>query len=389
MKYDWDTPVERIGTDCFKWDWNRREGDLPMWVADMDFKAAPAITEEIRKRAEHGVFGYTMVPESWYSAYLDWWRDRHGYAMEKEWIMYVSGVIPAISSTIRALTAPGRKVIVQTPVYNAFFSCITNNGCQIAENQLIYENGGYRMDLDDLEEKASDPGTDIMILCNPHNPAGKIWDKETLVKVGEICARNNVTVISDEVHCDIVTPGSSYTPFAAASETCRGISVMVMAATKAFNIAGINSACISVADKALNKKIRFAADRDEIAHFSIFSGVAATAFRECGDWLDEMCEYVSQNRKYAAEFIKNELPELHLIDGDATYLLWLDISSLGVSSKALANHLRNTTGLFVTPGSQYGKGGEGFLRINAGCPRLLVQDGLNRLKTGIRLRSEP
>ena len=143
MEYDWDTPVERIGTDCFKWDWNRREGDLPMWVADMDFKAAPAITEEIRKRAEHGVFGYTMVPESWYSAYLDWWRERHGYAMEKEWIMYVSGVIPAISSTIRALTAPGRKVIVQTPVYNAFFSCITNNGCQIAENQLIYENGDH------------------------------------------------------------------------------------------------------------------------------------------------------------------------------------------------------------------------------------------------------
>ena len=384
MKYDWDTPVNRLGTDCFKWDWNHRDGDLPMWVADMDFKAAPAITDYIKKRAEHGVFGYTMVPDSWYDAYINWWRDRHGYEMEKEWIMYVSGVIPAISSTIRALTVPCKKVVVQTPVYNAFFKCITNNGCSVVENKLIYENGTYSMDLDDLESKLSDPDTDILILCNPQNPSGMIWDKETLVKVGEICARNNVTVISDEIHCDITKPGTSYVPFASASEVNRDITVMVIAATKAFNIAGINSACVSVANKELNKKIRFALDRDEVCHYSVFSGVAAVAFSECKDWLDEMREYIDTNKEYASDFIEKELPELHLVNGDATYLIWLDISPLGTTSKKLANHLRDKTGLFVTPGSQYGKGGEGFLRINIGCPRSVLEDGLARLKKGIR-----
>ena len=382
MKYDWDTPVNRFGTDSIKWD--VKEGELPMWVADMDFKTAPLITERIIERAAHGVYGYSGDAPSWYEAYINWWDKRHGYKMQKNWLIFTTGVIPAISSSVRKLTTPGEKVLIQTPVYNVFFNCILNNGCTVVENPLIYEDGNYHMDFEDLEAKLKDPQVTLMILCNPHNPVGKIWDKETLARVGELCFENNVTVISDEIHCDITKPGIGYVPFASVSDICRDNSITCIAPTKAFNLAGIKTAAVSVPNARLRHKIWRAVNTDEVAEPNVFAVLSAvTAFNDCGDWLDEMREYVWANRAYVEEFIRENLPDLYVVPGDATYLLWIDISKLGMSSDEFAKKLREQTGLFITSGRHYGECGDGFIRVNIACPRVTLEDGLSRLKQGV------
>ena len=382
MKYDFDTPVIRYGTDSIKW--KVEEGELPMWVADMDFRTAPQIIEAIKKRADHGVFGYSDVEDEWYDAYINWWESRHGLTMDRSWLMFVTGVIPAISSAVRRLTVPGEKVLIQTPVYNVFANIVVHNGRTLTESPLVYENGGYHMDLADLEAKAADPEVKAMILCNPHNPVGKIWDRQTLAEVGRICHENGVTVISDEIHCDITSPGFSYVPFASASDICRDNSICVMAPTKCFNLAGLHSACISVADKTLRAKIRKGIFTDDCSEPNSFSCTAAiTAFNECGDWLDEMNAYVEQNRRRVSEFLAAELPQLYLVPGNATYLLWIDISGTGCKSLELARHIRKTTGLFITEGVHYGSCGDDFLRMNIACPASVLEDGLMRLKKGI------
>jgi len=383
MKYDFDTPVQRYGTDSIKWD--VKEGELPMWVADMDFRTAPQIIDAIKERADHGVFGYmTDIPE-WYDAYINWWSSRHDFTMQKDWLMFATGVIPIISSAVRKLTTPGEKVIIQTPVYNVFFNCIQNNGCTVVENPLVYENGGYRMDFDDLESKLKDPQVTLMILCNPQNPAGRIWSREELAKVGELCAANNVIVISDEIHCDITAPDRSYVPFASVSETCRNNCIMCIAPTKAFNLAGMKSAAACVPNRSLRHKIWRAINTDEVAEPNSFAVIAAIkAFNESGDWLDELREYIEGNRRRVTEFINTELPELFVVPGDATYLLWIDISKLNTGSREFAKSLRSKTGLFLTEGIHYGKNGDGFVRLNIACPRVTLEDGLQRLKEGVR-----
>ena len=382
MKYDFDTTIQRFGTDSIKWD--VKEGELPMWVADMDFKTAPQIIEAIRKRAEHGVFGYMSDRPEWYEAYMNWWSSRHSFEMSKEWLLFSTGVIPIISSTVRKLATPGEKIVIQTPVYNVFTNCIVNNGCTVAENRLLYENGAYSIDWDDLEAKLADPQVSLMILCNPHNPIGKIWDRETLARIGEMCAAYNVVVISDEIHCDVTAPGCEYVPFASVSPVCRDNCIMCIAPTKAFNIAGLKSAAACIPNKDLRHKVWRAINTDEVAEPNSFAIVAAVAaFNESGDWLDEMCKYVEGNRRRVAEFISSELPSLSLVPGNATYLLWIDISSLGMPSKKVAEHIRSTTGLFVTAGRYYGENGDGFLRMNVACPRTTLEDGLERLKRGV------
>lgn len=385
--YDFDTPINRRGTDSVKWD--VAEGELPMWVADMDFKTAPAIIDALVKRADHGIFGYADVDDGWYDAYINWWDRRHGIKLEKEWLMFCTGVIPAISSAVRKLTTPNENVVIQTPVYNIFFNSIVNNGCRVLENRLIYKEGKYSIDFNDLKAKLSDPQTTLMILCNPHNPVGKIWDKETLAKIGELAAEYDVTVISDEIHCDITKPGTEYVPFAAASDTCRDISVTCIAPTKAFNIAGVMTAAISVPNPKLRHKVWRAINTDEVAETTVFAATAAkAAFNHGEDWLEEMRSYVFENRRIAGEFIKENIPGVSLVDGDATYLLWIDISSLGVSSRRAAKFIREKTGLFITAGSVYGECGDRFFRMNVACPRVYLYDGLNRLKRGIDLLKE-
>ena len=242
MKYDFDKVTDRRGTNSLKWD--VKENELPMWVADMDFETAPEIKDAIISRAAHGVFGYGVIPDEWYGAYTGWWKRRHGFDMKKEGLIFCTGVIPAISSAVRKLTTPGEKGLIQTPVYNIFFNSILNNGCTVLENPLIYKDGGYEMDLADLDKKLSDPQVSLMILCNPQNPVGKIWDAQTLAKVGELAKKHGVTVISDEIHCDITSPGKKYVPFASVNQVNRDISITCIAPTKAFNIAGIQTAAV-------------------------------------------------------------------------------------------------------------------------------------------------
>jgi len=383
MKYDFNTPVNRRGTDSIKWD--VADNELPMWVADMDFKTAPSIIGALVKRAEHGVFGYSDVSDEWYSAYINWWDRRHNFKMKKEWLMFCTGVIPAISSIVRKLTTPNENVLIQTPVYNIFFNSIINNGCRVLESPLVYEDGVYSIDFQDLESKLSDPQTTLMILCNPHNPVGKIWDRETLGRIGELAKKHGVAVVSDEIHCDITRPGVGYTPFASVSDTCRDVSITCIAPTKAFSIAGVQTAAICVPDPYLRHKVWRGINTDEVAEPSVFATAAAVAaFNEGEDWLNEMCEYVFENRRIADKYIKEKIPEIKLIDGDATYLLWLDMTSLGCDSKTLYKTIREKTGLFVSTGSVYGKCGDGFLRMNIACPRIYLEDGLDRLKRGVQ-----
>lgn len=382
MTYDFDTPTERRNTNSLKWD--VAEGELPMWVADMDFQTAPEIREAIMKRAEHGIFGYSVIPDAWYEAYIQWWKMRHGYTMERDWLIFCTGVVPAISSIVRKLTTPAEKVLIQTPVYNIFFNSILNNGRQVLESPLRYDGKEYRIDFADLEEKLSDPQTALMILCNPHNPTGKIWDRQTLEKIGALCSRHHVTVVSDEIHCDLTDPGESYVPFASVSETCRQISITCMAPTKAFNLAGLQTAAVSVPDEVLRHKVWRALNTDEAAEPNAFAVEAAvTAFTRGADWLDALRDYLYENKKLAEAYIEKEIPDVRAVASQATYLLWLDCSGLIGCGREAAGFLRRETGLYLSEGSQYGGNGADFLRMNIACPRAVLKDGLERLKNGL------
>ncbi len=382
MAYDFDKVIDRRNTNSLKWD--VKENELPMWVADMDFETAPEIREAIRKRARFGVFGYQIMPDQWYEAYIGWWSSRHAYRMEKDWLMFCTGVIPAVSSAVRKLTTPAEKVLIQTPVYNIFFNSILNNGREVLENPLKYEDGKYEMDFADLEKKLADPQTSLMILCNPQNPAGRIWSREELARVGELCAKHHVTVISDEIHCDLTALGMGYVPFASASEICRDISVTCIAPTKTFNLAGLQTAAVCVPDPFLRHKVWRGLNTDEVAEPNSFAvDAAVAAFTKGGPWLDELREYIFLNEQAVAEFLAEELPQVKLARHEATYLLWLDCAQVTQDSEELASFLREKTGLFVTAGAHYGDAGKQFLRVNIACPRETVRDGLERLKRGI------
>lgn len=383
MKYDFDTPVNRKGTNSLKWD--IKEHELPMWVADMDFKTAPEITEAIIERARHGVFGYNIIPDEWYDAYVNWWRDRHGFEIEHDWLIFSTGVIPIISSVVRKLTTPAEKVVIMTPVYNIFFNSIINNGRFPLECPLRFENGEYSIDFESLEEKLADTQTSMLIFCNPHNPVGKIWDRETLARVGELCEKHGVVVVSDEIHCDLTKPGREYVPFASASEVCKRISVTCIAPTKTFNIAGMQTAAAMVPNELLRRKVNRTLNTDECAEPNSFAIQAAVAaFTKGGEWLEELREYIDKNRETVSSFIESELPELKLVKSEATYLLWLDCSAVCNNSETLAEYIREKTGLYLSDGVQYGKGGERFLRLNIACPASVLSDGLQRLKKGIK-----
>ena len=381
MRYDFDTPVERRGTDSLKWDVG--EGELPMWVADMDFETAPEIREAIACRAAHGIYGYTNLPADWADAYADWWRDRHHYAMEKDSLIFVTGVVPAISSLVRKLTTPGERVLVQTPVYNIFFNSIVNSGRFPAECPLVYRDGQYDVDFAALEAALSDPQVSLMILCNPHNPVGRIWDAEQLSRIGALCKRYGVTVISDEIHCDLTDPGREYVPFASVSALCREISVTCLAPTKAFNLAGIQTAAVSVPEPHLRHKVWRALNTDEVAEPNVFAGIAAAAaFRHGGPWLDALRAYLCENKQFAARYLAENVPAVRWVRSEATYLMWLDVSALPDAAN-FARVLRGRTGLYLTGGAVYRGNGADFLRMNIACPRVRLEDGLERLKRGV------
>jgi cystathionine beta-lyase len=379
--YDFDTPVNRQGTNSLKWDWKKNV--LPMWVADMDFRTAPEIIEALTTRAEHGVFGYSMAPDEWSDAYINWWDRRHHFTMKKEWLMFCIGVIPAVSCCVRALSAPGDSVLVMSPVYNHFFNCIEDNGRQALENRMTYADGNYSIDFADLEEKLKDPKCTLMILCNPHNPIGKIWDKETLDKIGDLCAANHVIVISDEIHCDLTVPGKEYVPFASVSETCRDNSITCLAPTKCFNMAGLHTAAVSIPNVRLRHAVKKEMQATEVTSVNAFAVQAAVAaFTRGEEWLNELNAYLAKNRTIVTEFLKEELPELTLVPGTATYLLWIDCRKVAENSDIFADYLCEHVGLFLNAGTSYRGDGKYFLRLNTACPASMLKDGLNRLKEG-------
>lgn len=387
MTYDFDRIVDRRRTDSLKWD--VAENELPMWVADMDFETAPAIREAIAARAAHGIYGYTVLPDAWYDAYIGWWQERHGFKMEKDWLIFCTGVVPAISSIVRKLTTPAEKVLVMTPVYNIFFNSIRNNGREVLACPLHFDGEGYSIDFEELEQKLADPQTTLMLLCNPHNPIGKIWDKETLAAIGMLCRRHHVTVVADEIHCDLTAPGRDYVPFASVSADCRDNSITCLAPTKAFNIAGLQTAAVSVPDSTLRHKVWRGLNTDEVAEPSAFAVTAAiAAFTKGAPWLSELRAYVAENRRVTTAFVEKEIPQIHVVDGDATYLLWLCCNRLHTDSETLAAFIRKETGLYLSAGGSYGGDGDAFLRMNIACPRSTLLDGLQRLKRGIAAFSD-
>lgn len=384
MKYDFDRIISREGTFSVKWD-SVEKDEIPLWIADMDFATAPAVLEAVQKRAAHGIFGYSDIPDEWAAAYVHWWKTRHDFELEKENLIFCVGVIPAISTAVRKFSTPAEKVVVLTPVYNIFFNSIVNNGRRISDCPLLYEDGKYSIDFDLLEEKLSDPLATMLIFCNPHNPVGKIWTREELSRIGELCKKHHITVVSDEIHCDIVSPGKSYVPFPSPSETCRQISITCIAPTKCFNIAGINTAAVYVPDEALRNRMNRALNTDEVAEPNSFAVTAAVAaFTKGASWLDSLCEYIEENRRFACSFFAWNIPQIKPVSAEATYLLWLDVSALSDDSRALCDFFRRKARVRLAAGAEYGASGESFLRLNLASPRPLLEEALNRMKNSLR-----
>lgn len=385
MKYNFDEIIPRRGTNSYKWDSSADADVLPMWVADMDFRTAPPVVEALKKRVEHGVFGYVRVPDAYYEAITNWFARRHAWRIEKEWIIYTTGVVPALSAVIKALTTSGDKVVVQTPVYNCFFSSIRNNGCEVITSPLIYENGTYQMDFIDLEQKVADPGVKVLLLCNPHNPAGRVWTKQELTRLGEICLRNDVWVVSDEIHCELVFPGHTYIPFASVSEEFQMHSITCTSPSKAFNLAGIQIANIVSADADIRMKIDKAININEVCDVNPF-GIEAlmAAYTDGVEWLEELNRYLFANYHCLRAYFDEYLPEFSVVSLEGTYLVWVDCSVLKQPSEAIMKTLLDKEKLWVNEGSLYGEAGEGFIRINIACPRQQLIEGLKRLRRALK-----
>ena len=383
--YGFDEEVARRGTNSVKWD-EAGQGVLPMWVADMDFRTAPCVRVAVERRAAHGVFGYTHVPDVYYEAVVGWFARRHGWHVEREWILYTSGVVPALSAVIKALARPGDRVLVQTPVYNCFFSSIRNNGCEVVQMPLLCRGGQWVMDYDALEHEAAHPRASLLLLCNPHNPVGRVWTREDLERLGCICQRHGVAVVSDEIHGELAFPGHPYTPFGTLEEF-RKTSVICTSPSKAFNTAGLQIANIMAEDAGWRQRIDRAINDNEVCDVNPF-GVEAlmAAYREGGPWLDALLEYLQGNFKVMQAFCRERLPEFPVADLEGTYLAWMDCRALGMPSADLEEALRKEARLWLNAGTMYGEGGEGYMRWNLACPRSRMVEGLRRFEEYVRRR---
>ena len=427
QKYDFDQNVRRRGTGCVKWDEvpegftaEEMQDVVPLWVADMDFAVAPAIQEAVRRRAEHPVFGYTVVGDEYYDAVIGWFRRRHGWTIRREEILYTTGVVPAMSVAIKALTMPGERVLILSPDYTCFFSSIINNGCQVGEAVLrptpcpsrgegrkdssaaegdhcsavegdfapLPSGGarGWAVDWSDFEAQCADEKTTVFLLCNPHNPTGRVWTREELERMNDICLRHGVKVVSDEIHCELTMPGHRFQPFAAVSEACRQNSVILNSPSKSFNIAGLQAANIICANKEWRRRLDRAININEVCDLNPFGPVAlVAAYNESEDWIDELCQYLWQNYLSLCEFVARELPQLRVSRLEGTYLPWVDVSRLGVPVEQLCDRLLREGRVWVNPGTMYGPvSGRGYVRLNIACPRAQLMEGLERIAKVIK-----
>lgn len=379
MKYDFDSVNNRVGTNSVKWDIH--PDVIPLWVADMDFQVLPELKEALSKRVDEGIFGYTLVPESYYEAIINWFDRRHHWHIDRSWILYTSGVIPATAAALKAFTLPGEKVLIQTPVYNCFFSSIANCGCEPVENELVREGNTYRIDFADFEKRCADPKTTVFLLCNPHNPAGRVWTKDELERMNEICMRHDVKVISDEIHCELIMPGYTFVPFASISEACADNSVILNSPTKNFNIAGLQIANIICKNREWLRRIDRAVNINETCDVNPFGVIALQeAYNKGAEWIDELNAYLYDNYKALKDFFHEELPKLEVLKLEGTYLVWVDITALEFTSDEVADKLLKEAKVWVNSGTMYGrKAGQGYLRINIATPRATLMEGLKRM----------
>jgi len=383
-KYDFDTVIDRRNTGSMKWDTNPDATILPMWVADMDFPGPPEVIDAVRKRAEAGVFGYTVPFSGYYEAIAAWLKRRHQFEIQTEWIKFGPGVVPALNMLLKAYTDPGDKVIIQMPVYYPFFVSIRNNHREILDNPLKFVDGRYAMDFDDLEIKARDPRAKIMILCSPHNPVGRVWTKEELTRLGEICLRNNVIVLSDEIHNDLIFRGCHHTVFATINEDFARNSVVCVAPSKTFNMAGLQTSSIIIPDEKLRALYNDVLESNFMRRPNLFGIVALeAAYRHGEAWLEELLDYLQGNLDFMTDFITRNIPRIKIIKPEGTYLVWMDFRALGMTGKELENFMMNKAKLWLDEGYIFGSAGDGFERINIACPRATLAEALHRLDTAI------
>jgi len=380
MNYNFDEIISRRNTNCIKWD--RGAADvLPMWIADMDFKAAQPIIEALKEKLDGGIFGYTLQPEAYYNAVIGWWERRHDFKLKKDWLVFCPGVVPALSYIIRSFTRPGDKVLLQSPVYYPFYRVITNNGCEVVDNPLKLVNEKYEIDFKDLEIKASDPKVKLMLLCSPHNPVGRVWTKEELVKIGNICEKYKVLVVADEIHCDLIYKGHKHIPFAKINEGFLMNSITCTAPSKTFNLAGLQISNLIIPNKELRIKLKHTLELNEIGEPNVFGVDALIAAYDKGEeWLTQLLEYLEGNLNYLIDFIESNIPKLKVIKAEGTYLIWIDCRNLKMSSKEINTLFTKNAKVWFNDGSTFGLNGEGFMRINIACPRELLVEGLERIR---------
>ncbi|MCX6257208.1 MAG: PatB family C-S lyase [Bacteroidia bacterium] len=385
--YNFDELIDRSGSHSVKYDLREQifgtDDLIPMWVADMDFRTPPFITEAIGKRLKHEIFGYSVRSSGFNESVIQWLQSRHQWITENDWITYSPGVVPALSMLVLALTSPGDKIIIQPPVYHPFKHVITNNDRLPLLNRLIYSEGRYSIDFDDLKKKAGS-GAKLLILCNPHNPVGRVWKNDELNEIARICIENNVLVVSDEIHCDLVFPGNRHIPFASISPEASEISVTTISTSKTFNIAGLHTSAIIIPDAGMRGKYNAVLDTLHVGYGNIFGNIAMeTAYKYGSDWVDELVEYLYKNVRLASSFIKQNIPEILVIEPEATYLMWLDFQNLGMNDKDLVNFLVTKAKLGFNDGCIFGPGGSGFQRLNFGCPLSVLMQALERLRNAI------
>ncbi len=380
--YNFDEVIERRNTDCAKWDIVKDEDMLPMWVADMDFRCPPEIIDALYRRVEHGVFGYAGAYHSYYTSTINWMKKRHNWEIELDWICSSPGIVPALDMLVRGLTHPGDEVIIQTPVYHPFFSVISNNHCKVVENELVLDGYRYMMDLDDLEKKLN-PNVKLLILCSPHNPVGRVWTKNELIRLGELCLKHDVTVISDEIHSDLVFPGYEHQVYASISPELARKCVVCNAPSKTFNIAGIQASSIIIPDESIRREYQKIAKNTGLGLPNVFAITALqAAYDHGGEWLDELRIYLKDNFEYLQKYVREKIPTVNVISSEGTYLAWLDFRGLGIDDMELENLMKQEK-LVLSPGRIFGNNGWGFQRINIGCPRAILIEGSHRLEKAV------
>lgn len=381
MTYNFDKIVQRKNTSSIKWDAESNADLLPMWVADMDFETAPEIVSAIKKRVDHGVFGYSLTPDEFNTSIQYWWKKRHQLDVDPSWILPSTGIIPALIGIINAFCEKEDEVLLLTPVYDHFFSCIENCDCKAIESNLNYENGVYTINFEDLEEKASRPSVKLIILSNPHNPAGRVWTAKELKQIGDICLKHNIKVVSDEIHSDLIFPGHKHTPFASLGKTYSDISITCCSPSKTFNLAGLQVGYVFTSNPTIKNQIEKAFHKQEMFLVSPFASTALIAAYQYGEaWMEGLISYLYDNYLFLKSFVETELPQIQITPLEGTYLVWLNLSAYSIDSEKFCEKLKAEQKLWLNSGHLYGQAGEGFVRMNIACARPLLVDGLNRLK---------